>query len=408
MTMYTYAQNGEDVILQRVFRHIENGFYVDVGAQDPVVDSVTKAFYELGWHGVNIEPASTYLDLLKLDRPRDLNLGVIVSDAAGIASFFRIPDTGLSTTQPHLAEKAAQTHGFAVYPELIPSLTLSQILQSTGPAEIHFLKVDVEGGEKAVLSGLNLKKDRPWVILVEATEPLSTLESFQAWEPLLLNSAYEFVFSDGLNRYYLAMEHPELKESFRSPPNLFDEAVPYALVRIQNHLEAALATEYPLPLHNTLAFYHAFEIQISSIATQHNNLRSELHLCQNERDAALQQISSMKNKLSWKVASPFRESWRAVSKVWRLREPVRKSTSLEVLTKRNSIFGKNGVLGKKLRSLERKNRSFLRRIFGQKSSTEQLAVSDPALVSRKVIGGDSVKASAARTIKSADPKRRCA
>ena len=45
----SYAQNFEDVILWRALNHVENGFYVDVGAMDPTEHSVTKAFYnEIG------------------------------------------------------------------------------------------------------------------------------------------------------------------------------------------------------------------------------------------------------------------------------------------------------------------------------------------------------------------------
>ena len=40
----------------RVLRQRTPGFYVDVGAMDPVIDSVTKVYYEHGWHGIDIEP----------------------------------------------------------------------------------------------------------------------------------------------------------------------------------------------------------------------------------------------------------------------------------------------------------------------------------------------------------------
>ena len=56
MSMISYAQNQEDVLLRREFPDCTNGFYIDVGANDPVWDSVTKHFYDRGWHGINIEP----------------------------------------------------------------------------------------------------------------------------------------------------------------------------------------------------------------------------------------------------------------------------------------------------------------------------------------------------------------
>jgi len=49
-----YAQNFEDVMLWRALKHIKNGFYIDIGAWDPVIDSVSNLFYENGWRGINV------------------------------------------------------------------------------------------------------------------------------------------------------------------------------------------------------------------------------------------------------------------------------------------------------------------------------------------------------------------
>jgi hypothetical protein len=64
----SYAQNFEDVMLWRALGHIENGFYIDVGAQDPIVDSVSLAFYEHGWRGIHVEPTHRYATLLRQHR----------------------------------------------------------------------------------------------------------------------------------------------------------------------------------------------------------------------------------------------------------------------------------------------------------------------------------------------------
>jgi len=53
--MISYAQNFEDVLLGRVFHNRTDGFYVDVGAGDPVELSVTKWFYDLGWSKIGYE-----------------------------------------------------------------------------------------------------------------------------------------------------------------------------------------------------------------------------------------------------------------------------------------------------------------------------------------------------------------
>ena len=66
----SYAQNGEDVVLNRVFRGQTGGFYIDVGANEPVTDSVTMLFYLRGWSGVNVEPALGVYDRLAAHRRR--------------------------------------------------------------------------------------------------------------------------------------------------------------------------------------------------------------------------------------------------------------------------------------------------------------------------------------------------
>jgi hypothetical protein len=40
-----------------MLKHIDKGFYADVWANDPDIDSVKKAFFEHGWRGIIIEPA---------------------------------------------------------------------------------------------------------------------------------------------------------------------------------------------------------------------------------------------------------------------------------------------------------------------------------------------------------------
>ena len=65
--MISYAQNAEDVVLMRAFADVEKGFYVDVGAWDPVADSVTKAFYDIGWSG--LECGASAGSLRPIERP---------------------------------------------------------------------------------------------------------------------------------------------------------------------------------------------------------------------------------------------------------------------------------------------------------------------------------------------------
>ena len=72
----SYAQHLEDYHLASVFADQGEGFYIDVGAHDPVVDSVSKAFYEHGWRGIHVEPLAEYADALRKDRPDERSIAV--------------------------------------------------------------------------------------------------------------------------------------------------------------------------------------------------------------------------------------------------------------------------------------------------------------------------------------------
>jgi FkbM family methyltransferase len=222
MNFISYAQNYEDVMLWRALKHVESGFYVDVGANDPVEDSTTKAFYDRGWRGINIEPVTGWYKNLILDRPRDINLQVAAGDYNGELRLFEVVSTGLSTTNEDYAKKHAKEQGYDVYELTVPVQTLSTILHEHNVFDIHFLKIDVEGSEQSVLKGLDLATIRPWVILIEATKPQTTILDFDRWEGLITEQNYQFVYFDGLNRFYVAHEHSELAAFFAAPPNPWD------------------------------------------------------------------------------------------------------------------------------------------------------------------------------------------
>jgi len=217
----SYAQNFEDVMLWRALAHVPAGFYVDIGAQDPVVDSVSKAFYDAGWRGVHVEPTMHYADLLREARPDEQVVVAAVSEAAGLMTFYEIPGTGLSTANADHAQRH-RDDGFEVVERYAPSLSLDDLLSRYRDREIHWLKIDVEGFEEKVLRGWTLDTPRPWVVLVESTEPMTQNDASAAWEPVLLERGYRFAWFDGLNRFYVSSEHEELLPAFAAPPNVFD------------------------------------------------------------------------------------------------------------------------------------------------------------------------------------------
>ena len=240
MTFISYAQTYEDVMLARAFAGIARGFYIDVGAQDPRFDSVTKAFYDQGWHGINLEPVEHWHRKLVLDRPRDINLCLAAGDHEGSLEFHETDESGLSTSSADIAGRH-RAEGIVLRTRQVPVSTLDAICRRHDVAEVHFLKVDVEGAEAEVLRGLDLTRLRPWIILVEATEPNSRVSTHARWESLVTDHDYRMVYQDGLNRFYLAREHEDLAPAFDAPPNIFDGFVRREQVDLEADLLARMA-----------------------------------------------------------------------------------------------------------------------------------------------------------------------
>lgn len=228
MTFVSYAQNWEDVLLHRCFEAQETGFYVDLGAYDPVAGNVTKALYDRGWCGINVEPGSVF-HALAAARPRDVNLRLLVLDRTGEAGFVEADDRGMS----HIAEdtEAPTT--------IMPCDTLQQILQSHAVGRsIDFLKVDVEGAEGAIVRSTNWRLFRPRLMIFEATLPWSTTLCNQEWEPTILAHGYIRAYFDGINCFYVAEEAwPELSRCFQAPVNVLDQAERFDPMRAETAAE---------------------------------------------------------------------------------------------------------------------------------------------------------------------------
>jgi hypothetical protein len=76
----SYSQSGEDLILNTILGNLKSRFYVDIGANNPTVQSNTHFFYKKGWNGINVDALPGSMKIFKRIRPRDINLEIPISD----------------------------------------------------------------------------------------------------------------------------------------------------------------------------------------------------------------------------------------------------------------------------------------------------------------------------------------
>jgi len=233
-----YTRNFEDVILQRVFANIPEGCYVDVGASAPVIDSNTYALYTQGWRGICIDPMRV-ADWAAA-RPGDVFIAAALGASPGETTFHVYESTlQISTASPETREHWAVRGGIDPSRSVnVPVRTLDDVLdEHLAGRTLHLVSIDVEGMEEDVLRGFDLQRHRPWLILLEAVKPGTAEPNHGAWEPVLLNNGYRMVYFDGVNRFYLAEEQLCLQRSFRLPPNVWDNFIPFRQLQLERRVQ---------------------------------------------------------------------------------------------------------------------------------------------------------------------------
>jgi hypothetical protein len=206
MSFISYAQNFEDVVLWRALRHVGRVFYLDTapGALDV---ALTRALYQRGWHGINLEPSREAHAALLLARPADINLQVVAGAAAATVTVYDVAGAGATRDEAHARRLGAA--GAVVVQRQIEQQTLSAICAAHARAETHFLRLCTS----AELAGLDLARWRPWILVA----------AHGAGDAGIAAAGYELAYNDGLNNYYLAAEHADLRAALAAGPSAADD-----------------------------------------------------------------------------------------------------------------------------------------------------------------------------------------
>lgn len=174
----SFGDNAEDVVLHRALGHVTDGRYVRVGAPHPAGGSATRAFDDRGWTGIAVDPA-------------DLGRGL-----------------------------GAVLDG-----------------QLSDGTDLHVLLVETED---AALAGVDLRRWRPWVLVVRTAARGAAPQTDGQEEQLILAAGYQFCLFDGVSRFYVADERADgLRAALSVPANVGDHYVPHRWNALAGELAAA-------------------------------------------------------------------------------------------------------------------------------------------------------------------------
>jgi len=166
---YCFGQEGEDLILLRIFPAEYKGFYIDIGAHHPQRFSNTYLLYRRGWKGINIDATPGCMDLFNTVRPNDTNLEIGISNVDEMREFHIFEESALNTFNAKVAEENIHYGCSRKNTIMIKTQRLSSILAHYLPptTTIDLLTIDVEGLDHVVLQSLDFTKYRPRVIVCE-------------------------------------------------------------------------------------------------------------------------------------------------------------------------------------------------------------------------------------------------
>lgn len=171
LTSSAYGQYAEDAVLFGALWPSRRGFFVDVGAFDPIVGSNTYKLYRHGWRGLTIEPNPAPAWRFRLFRGGDRHLTVGIAEAPATIEYYEFDQSMWNTIDAERARSVAADGHPIVRTRNIPCERLDSILAQYAPGkQIDLLNVDCEGADLAVLRTIDFVQQRPTVIIVEDLE----------------------------------------------------------------------------------------------------------------------------------------------------------------------------------------------------------------------------------------------
>jgi FkbM family methyltransferase len=203
----SYAQFGDDLVADSLLRsiHTDNPTYLDIGANDPILENNTYMFYLAGCRGVLVEPNVTLSERLRTVRPEDkLLVAGIGVDETPEADYYMLKASGLNTFDKEQAERMVREK-VTVLEKVVkmPLLSINKVIaENFGGKAPDFVSIDIEGLDYAVLNTLDFKKYRPKLICAE-TLITNTLKHNPDTTKLLTDNGYEVRGMTFPNTFYL-------------------------------------------------------------------------------------------------------------------------------------------------------------------------------------------------------------
>ena len=180
--------------LVREFFDGKPGFYVDVGANDPVLDSQSQHLEAIGWTGLLVEPDPDCCALLRQSRKGTV-IEMACSSPENAGKLLQLNRAGPHST---LEDRPIALGAVVRSTVAVRCETLDTMLREHGaPVGFDLLSIDIEGHELVALSGFDFSHWQPRLVLIEDHV------THHHKHALLRANGYQLLLRTGLNSWYV-------------------------------------------------------------------------------------------------------------------------------------------------------------------------------------------------------------
>ena len=152
--MIDYSQHGEQAVI--VAHCGEPGVFLDIGANDGLTFSNTRALVDLGWRGVHVEPGAAAFAKLKQNLPNACAYKVAVSDQDGEAPFHESDANSRHMISSLLDFERQKWRCYTFATVQVETVTVASLLRRAELSRVDFLSIDAEGSDLLIFRQFDL------------------------------------------------------------------------------------------------------------------------------------------------------------------------------------------------------------------------------------------------------------
>lgn len=154
--MQEYSQHGEQATILAYFGGKRYGTFLDIGANDGVRYSNTRALVDLGWFGTYVEPSPAAFAALRENLPNAKAFPVAIGEANREVELWESDEAShrlISTTIASERERWGVCRFSSVR---VQAWTIARLLEESLDRRYEFISIDAEGADLTIFKQIDL------------------------------------------------------------------------------------------------------------------------------------------------------------------------------------------------------------------------------------------------------------